>query len=91
MSNSTHEIQDVFSTYVEVILRRMRWEGRWTRFLHVCGGDPNSTMARTNQLLVFSTYVEVILKNRLKGVNQEGFLHVCGGDPVLSRIRIERI
>ena len=41
----------VFSTYVEVILISGAGGSATYGILHVCGGDPNSTMARTNQLL----------------------------------------
>ena len=33
-------LDDVFSTYVEVIPSNQCWRKNWLRILHVCGGDP---------------------------------------------------
>ena len=43
----------VFSTYVEVILKKRKQTITRGGFLHVCGGDPGN-QARTSQTLKFS-------------------------------------
>ena len=40
MDGFSEKIFPVFSTYVEVILRRITRVNRSKGFLHVCGGDP---------------------------------------------------
>ena len=75
------EVGPVFSTYVEVILKKSHHCANSDGILHVCGGDPSQCIASTSCGVVFSTYVEVILAEDSKGNRQTGILHVCGGDP----------
>ena len=72
----------VFSTYVEVIPKKVRLSKHLSSFLHVCGGDPTSSMSLFFKAEVFSTYVEVILVLCTVSISWRGFLHVCGGDPL---------
>ena len=49
--------------------------------LHVCGGDPTSSMGISWFCKVFSTCVEVIPKLDHVLSHMTSILHVCGGDP----------
>ena len=51
--NEIHDLQGVFSTYVEVILIEQLIKIVRLSFLHVCGGDPISVDKITN-LIWFS-------------------------------------
>ena len=72
---------DVFSTYVEVILRPLLQTPRMSSILHVCGGDPLGFDDSWAKKAVFSTYVEVIQYRIYSLLLCHGILHVCGGDP----------
>ena len=76
---------DVFSTYVEVILRPLLQTPRMSSILHVCGGDPLGFDDSWAKKAVFSTYVEVILETPKETISLVSILHVCGGDPWLMR------
>ena len=42
-------LDDVFSTYVEVIPSNQCWRKNWLRILHVCGGDPGWPKQKINR------------------------------------------
>ena len=78
----------VFSTYVEVILKPDFSAIGSNCFLHVCGGDPSLRMLNLTMCLVFSTYVEVIPLPKSSSIIMVSFLHVCGGDPSVCLISV---
>ena len=71
----------VISTYVEMIPNTTAGAGRGGGDLHVCGDDPNCTIASLRCCRVISTYVEMILPSLIASLTHDRDLHVCGDDP----------